>query len=309
MLTSSRKALLLDRLTRDGQLVVASLSVELGVSEDTLRRDLRELAAQGKLVRVHGGALPASPTHVSLDRRRALHAEEKQGLAKVAADLIADGMIVTIDGGSTHMHIAAALPLTRRATVVTHSPGVAASFEFHSGIDVVQVGGRIFRHSMVAVGAEAGLAFAKVKADLCLLGVTGLHPAHGLTTGDPGGRDQEDHGRGRRRDGGPRHNGQNWPDQPLAGRATRGLIHSCCARRPSRLAAAFGASPAGLRTPTRYLPKCRGFFSPRAAFTLNLDCRSTPKPPASVPSQRRARRRRPPAQSPNRTSPRATRFR
>ena len=186
MLTSSRRALLLDRLTRDGQLVVTSLSTELGVSEDTLRRDLRELAGQGKLVRVHGGALPASPTHVSLDRRRALHAEEKQGLAKVAADLIADGMIVTIDGGTTHMHIAQALPLTRQATVVTHSPGVAASFEFHSGIDVVLVGGRIFRHSMVALGPEAGLAFAKVKADLCLLGVTGLHPAHGLTTGDPG---------------------------------------------------------------------------------------------------------------------------
>ncbi|PLL10194.1 DeoR family transcriptional regulator [Tabrizicola sp. TH137] len=186
MLNSSRKALLLDRLTRDGQLVVASLSAELGVSEDTLRRDLRELAVQGKLVRVHGGAVPASPTHVSLDRRRALHAEDKQGLAQVAADLIADGMIVLVDGGTTHMHIAAALPLTRRATVVTHSPGLAASFEFHVGIDVVLIGGRIFRHSMVALGPEAGLAFAKVKADLCLLGVTGLHPAHGLTTGDPG---------------------------------------------------------------------------------------------------------------------------
>ena len=87
------------------------------------------------------------------------------------------------------MHIAAALPLTRRATVVTHSPGVAASFEFHSGIDVVQVGGPIFRHSMVAVGAEAGLAFAKVKPISVFWVSRASHPAHGLT--DRGPREAE----------------------------------------------------------------------------------------------------------------------
>ena len=60
MLTRQRKELLLARLRQDGQIVAKSLSEELGLSEDTIRRDLRELAAEGKLQRVHGGALPAS---------------------------------------------------------------------------------------------------------------------------------------------------------------------------------------------------------------------------------------------------------
>ena len=60
MLTSQRKKLLLDRLAAEGQLVAKALALELGTSEDTIRRDLRELAAEGRLQRVHGGALPAS---------------------------------------------------------------------------------------------------------------------------------------------------------------------------------------------------------------------------------------------------------
>ena len=60
MLTTQRKQLLLNRLRRDGQIVAKAFSEELGISEDTVRRDLRELAAEGRLQRVHGGALPAS---------------------------------------------------------------------------------------------------------------------------------------------------------------------------------------------------------------------------------------------------------
>ena len=60
MLTSQRKQLILQRLQSHGQIVAKDLSLELGTSEDTIRRDLRELASQGKLQRVHGGALPSS---------------------------------------------------------------------------------------------------------------------------------------------------------------------------------------------------------------------------------------------------------
>lgn len=184
MLTSSRKTLLLDRLTRDGQLAVTPLAAELGVSEDTLRRDLRHLAAQGKLVRVHGGAVPASPTHRPVDDRRTIHGADKQLLARKAATLVEDGMIVIIDGGTTHAGLASAVPADRRCTIVTHSPAIAASFEFHPEIDIFLIGGRLFRHSMVAMGPDTGDAFARITADLCLLGVTGVHPTRGLTTGN-----------------------------------------------------------------------------------------------------------------------------
>ena len=61
MLTSQRKRLILDKLRAEGQVIAKSISHELGLSEDTIRRDLRELAQEGLLQRVHGGALPASP--------------------------------------------------------------------------------------------------------------------------------------------------------------------------------------------------------------------------------------------------------
>ena len=184
MLTTSRKAALLGRLSKDGQLAVTPLAVEFGVSEDTLRRDLRDLAAEGKLVRVHGGAVPASPTHQPLAVRRSLHGQEKTLLARAAARLIVDGLIVIVDGGTTHVEVAASVPHDRRCTIVTHSPAVAASFEFHERIEVVLVGGRLFRHSMVAMGPETADAFGRIRADICLLGVTGVHPELGMTTGD-----------------------------------------------------------------------------------------------------------------------------
>jgi DeoR/GlpR family transcriptional regulator of sugar metabolism len=186
MLTAARHAALLDRLARDGVLEVGPLAREFGVSVDTLRRDLRGLAAEGKLVRTHGGAVPASPTHRPLAARRGMQGAEKRHLARAAAGLIADGAIVIVDGGTTHMGLAAALPRDRRCTVATHSPGVAASFEAHDGVEIVLVGGRMFRHSMVAMGPETAEAFGRIRADLCLLGVTGVHPDLGLTTGDAG---------------------------------------------------------------------------------------------------------------------------
>ena len=184
MLTTSRKAMLLERLAQDGQLAVTPLAAELGLSEDTLRRDLRDLALEGKLLRVHGGAVPASPTHQPLAARRSLHGFEKQCLGQAAARMIGDGLIVIIDGGTTHLELASAVPHNRQCTIVTHSPAVAASFEFHEQIEIVLVGGRLFRHSMIAIGPETAAAFGHMKADLCLLGVTGVHPDLGLTTGD-----------------------------------------------------------------------------------------------------------------------------
>lgn len=89
-----------------------------------------------------------------------------------------------VDGGTTHLGLAAALPRSRRCTIVTHSPALAASLEAHDAVDVVLVGGRIFRHSMVAMGPSTADAFSRLRADLCMLGVTGVHPELGLTTGD-----------------------------------------------------------------------------------------------------------------------------
>jgi DeoR/GlpR family transcriptional regulator of sugar metabolism len=184
MLTTQRKQLLLARLAAEGQLVAKTLAAELRTSEDTIRRDLRELAAEGRLQRVHGGALPASTAMGDLVARAEVSMAEKVALGRVGAALVRPGQVVILDGGTTALQVARHLAPGLRATIVTHSPTIAVELAPHAGIEVLMLGGRLFRHSMVNVGASVIEAAARIRADLFFLGVTGVHPDAGLSTGD-----------------------------------------------------------------------------------------------------------------------------
>ena len=184
MLTTQRKKLLLARLAAEGQLVAKALAHELGTSEDTIRRDLRELAAEGRLQRVHGGALPASAAMGDLAVREQVSSVDKVALGRFGASLIKPGQVVILDGGTTALQVARHLAPGLRATVVTHSPTVAVELAQHAGIEILVLGGRLFRHSMVNVGADVIAAASRLRADLFFLGATGVHPDAGLSTGD-----------------------------------------------------------------------------------------------------------------------------
>lgn len=184
MLTIQRKQLILSRLSRDGQLVAKALSEELGTSEDTIRRDLRELAHEGLLQRVHGGALPASAAMGDLVARQQVAPADKQALGRVGAAMVKPGQLVILDGGTTALQVARHLPAELRATFVTHSPTVAVELARHAHLEIIMLGGRLFRHSMVNVGASVIEAAARIRADLYFMGVTGVHPTAGLSTGD-----------------------------------------------------------------------------------------------------------------------------
>jgi DeoR/GlpR family transcriptional regulator of sugar metabolism len=184
MLTQQRKSHILSVLRRDGQVVAKALSAELSLSEDTIRRDLRELAQEGLLQRVHGGALPASPAVADFSGRQQMVPEEKVAIGRAAAALVQPGQVVFIDGGTTAVQMARHLDSRLRATVVTHSPSVALELVPHAGIEVVMIGGRLFRHSIVNVGACAVEEIRRIRADLYFMGVTGIHPDAGLSTGD-----------------------------------------------------------------------------------------------------------------------------
>ncbi len=181
MLSAERRKYILNVLKRDGRVVVPALGEELGVSIDTIRRDLRDLAADGKLQRVHGGALPASPAVTSyVDRQRNL-TPAKISIAAKAAQLVQDGMVIVMGGGITNVQTAEHLPLGLHATVITHNPPVAMALSEHPNIDVILAGGRLFKYTMVTVGAETVDTFRKVRADLCFLGVCSLHPEVGVS--------------------------------------------------------------------------------------------------------------------------------
>jgi DeoR/GlpR family transcriptional regulator of sugar metabolism len=184
MLTSQRKRLILARLAKEGQIIAKDLASELGTSEDTIRRDLRELAQSGKLQRVHGGALPASPAVGNLQAREEVSPQEKIALGRVGASMIQSGQLVILDGGTTAIQVARHLDSSLRATIVTHSPNVAMELAAHAFVEIIVLGGRLFRHSMVSVGAAVIDAASRLRADLYFMGVTGVHPDAGLSTGD-----------------------------------------------------------------------------------------------------------------------------
>ena len=184
VLTAQRKKLILSRLAQEGQVIAKELAVEWDVSEDTIRRDLRELAAAGRLQRVHGGALPASLADGDLRVREAVSVREKVALGRTGAAMVRPGQVVILDGGTTAIQVARHLAPDLRATLVTHSPNVAIELAAHPAIEIVMLGGRLFRHSMVNVGAALIDAASRLRADLYFMGVTGVHPKAGLSTGD-----------------------------------------------------------------------------------------------------------------------------
>ncbi|BEL80263.1 DeoR/GlpR family DNA-binding transcription regulator [Serratia marcescens] len=184
MLTSQRKKIILEKLAQDGQVLAKQLSEMFGLSEDTVRRDLRELDAEGLLQRVHGGALPVSSAIASFAERNHLESGAKRAIAKAAAALIAPGQVVIIDGGTTSAELVRQLPANLNATIVTHSPSVAVGLVDHPTVEVILIGGRLYKHSIVSVGAAAVEAMSHIRADIYFMGVTGVHPTAGLSTGD-----------------------------------------------------------------------------------------------------------------------------
>jgi DeoR/GlpR family transcriptional regulator of sugar metabolism len=184
MLVGERRDLLLARLAADGKVLAKDVAAELGVSEDSIRRDLRDLAAAGLCQRVYGGALPVSPAVADYASRTAIAVDGKDRVAQIAAGLVRPASTVILDGGTTTLAVAKALPDDLEATVVTHSPTVAVALLDHVNVEVFLLGGRLFRHSAVTCGAAAAEAAQAISADVFLLGVTGVHPDAGLTTGD-----------------------------------------------------------------------------------------------------------------------------
>jgi DeoR/GlpR family transcriptional regulator of sugar metabolism len=169
-------------LQRDGKVLASELSKALHVSEDTIRRDLRELAAAGVLQRVHGGALLRSPTTASFTVRQQQAPEAKAAIAQAAVRLIRQDQVIILDGGTTSLQVAQHLPPDLRVTVITHSPPVALALAEYPEIEVILIGGKLYKHELVTVGAATVEAFRNIRADLCFLGIASVHPEVGIST-------------------------------------------------------------------------------------------------------------------------------
>ena len=186
MLAAERRDLLVARLQRDGKLVARDLARELGLSEASLRRDLRELASAGLCQRVYGGALPASPLlGTSHEGRSSIAPESKRRVGARAVGLIVPGSRVILDGDTTGLAVVRALPKDLDVTIITHSPTTAAALLDHPTANVLVLGGWLHKRSAVICGAATAEAAINVAADLYLMTSTGIHEEAGFTSDHP----------------------------------------------------------------------------------------------------------------------------
>ena len=183
MLKKERQAYILHQVSLHNSVLSADLSSSINVSEDTIRRDLNELAENGKVIKVHGGALSKSFNSFYL-RSDVYNADSKKVIAEKAASLIKDGMFILTGGGTTIIEMARLLPENLKATFLTGSIPAAYEYSQHPNIEVIFIGDKIAKKSQIAVGGEAITRIKHIKADLCFLGINALDPEHGITDND-----------------------------------------------------------------------------------------------------------------------------
>lgn len=183
MLKTERQAYILHNINLHNRILSSDLSLVMDVSEDTVRRDLQDLADSGKIIKVHGGALSNS-FHSSVNVSSVYELTSKKIIAQKAISLIKDGMFVLTTGGTTIMELARALPENLKATFITGSIPVALEYLNHPNIDVIIIGDKLSKSSKLTVGADAIFKIKQLKADLCFIGTNAIDATNGLTDND-----------------------------------------------------------------------------------------------------------------------------
>lgn len=184
MLKKERQTFIIHQVNLHNKVLSSTLSAEMNVSEDTIRRDLQELADEGRLIKVHGGALSCSFQNMLPAGEEVYSIESKRIIAQKVVRLIQDGMFVLTSGGTTIIEMAKHLPHGLKATFISGS--VPAVFEYmkHPGLDVIMIGDRLSKSSRITVGSEAVRQINQFRADLCILGINALDAEAGITDND-----------------------------------------------------------------------------------------------------------------------------
>jgi DeoR/GlpR family transcriptional regulator of sugar metabolism len=183
MLKKERHDFVMRQINLHNRVLTSDLVQLLNVSEDTIRRDLQEMSDDNLLYKVHGGALSKS-YHSTFDDSTVYAKEAKINIAKKALPLIKDGMFVLTGGGTTIIEMVKQLPENLQATFFTISPLVAVELAKYRKIEVILIGGLFSKNSQITYGGQVISQLAEINADLCLMGISAIHPTDGLTDTD-----------------------------------------------------------------------------------------------------------------------------
>jgi DeoR/GlpR family transcriptional regulator of sugar metabolism len=178
---ADRHAEILAALDGAGRVVSADVAAHLGVSIDTVRRDLAELEALGVLRRVHGGAVRPAPGPRRFADRVGREDESRVTIAGLAIGLVPRDGVVAFAGGTTAVLLAQRLPRDLDVAVVTSSPDVALALREHPTVEVDLLGGRLHRASQTVTGGDTIAQLQAMRPDACVVSACGVDPGVGVT--------------------------------------------------------------------------------------------------------------------------------
>ena len=175
MSTTFRHSEILDIARRDGMVTVEGLAGHFGVTSQTIRRDLSDLAQSGRLERVHGGAvLPSGVANIGYEERRTLFMEAKQRIARACASDIPEDASLFLNIGTSTEAVAHELLRHRNLLVVTNNMNVANIMVSNPDCQIIVTGGQLRRSDGGLVGKLTGEAIAQFKFDLAVIGCSAL---------------------------------------------------------------------------------------------------------------------------------------
>ena len=166
---------ILEIARREGKVTVEGLAAHFGVTLQTIRRDLTDLAEAGRLERVHGGAvLPSGTTNIGYEERRSLNLEAKRAIARACAAEIPNDISLFLNIGTSTEAVAEELLHHEKLMVVTNNMNVANILAGNPGCEIIVTGGQLRRSDGGLVGNLAAETIRKFKFDLAVIGCSSL---------------------------------------------------------------------------------------------------------------------------------------
>jgi len=184
MLKEERHKIIMREINLHNKVLSIDLSQILNVSDDTVRRDLKDLVDAGKILKVHGGAISKSFVSSFSTQNNIYAQDKKQEIARKALVLLKNEMVVLTEGGTTILEFAKQIPKTLNVTFYTISPQIAITLSDHPNIEVITIGGKLIKNANLHTGASVINQLAEIKVDLCLLGANAFSVQDGLTDVD-----------------------------------------------------------------------------------------------------------------------------
>lgn len=182
----NRHQIILKEVNIHNRVLLNDLSDILGVSMDTVRRDVKKLDNEKKLKKVHGGAVSIGFNNYSYSEELIYEQQIKNKIAQKSIELLNDGDVVLISGGSTNLEVIRLIPNKLNLTFFTPSLPMAVELSNNSSAkcEIFIIGGKLSRNSQLATGGSSIDILSNITADICFLGTGYIDSTNGITEVD-----------------------------------------------------------------------------------------------------------------------------